>query len=273
MEKKGNLKKYERNLTERELSEGTKELYLRQAVELLDFLKGKPATKKRMIAYKDYLIDRGLAVTTTNTYITAVNSYLRFAGYERSRLKTRRIQKRRSLDHILSLEEYKTLLDYALESGRKKYYYIMKTLAQTGIRVSELKYFTVEALAQKAIIVSNKGKVREIYLPDHLIDELNAYCDMEERKNGVIFRGNTQNAISRIEIYKMLAHMADMTGIARQKVHSHSFRHLFAITYMEHYSNLFELADILGHSSLEITRIYTTTTAEEKRKRMDRLGL
>jgi len=273
MDKIKSLKKYERNLTKRELSEGTKELYLRQAKDLLVFLEGKPATKKRMIAYKDYLCGKGLAVTTMNTYITAVNSFLRFAGYENIRLRTKRIQKRRSLDHVLSIEEYKILLSYAKESGRKKYYYIMKTLAQTGIRVSELKYFTVEALEVKAIVVNNKGKVREIFLPDNLILDLKTYCDIEGRESGVIFKGNTQNSISRIAVYKMLVHMADMTGISKDKVHPHSFRHLFAITYMEHYSNLFELADILGHSSLEITRIYAATTAEEKRKRMNQLGL
>lgn len=239
MDKIGNLKKYERNLAKRELSEGTKELYLRQARDLLVFLEGKSVTKKRMIAYKDYLYSKGLKVTTMNTYIIAVNSYLRFAGCEDSRLKTKRIQKRRSLDHVLSIEEYQMLLSYAKESGRSKYYYIMKTLAQTGIRVSELKFFTVEALEVRAIIINNKGKVREIYLPDNLVLELKTYCDAEGRKSGVIFKGNTQNPISRVAIYKMLVH----------------------------------LADILGHSSLEITRIYTATTAEEKRKKMDGLGL
>ena len=144
-------------------------------------------------------------------------------------------------------------------------------LVFTGIRISELAFLTVEVLSLGKFIVGNKGKTREVYLPAKLVVELKDYCKMEEIENGVIFKGNQQKAISRIAVYKMLVYMADMAGVEKKKAHPHSFRHLFAITYMKQYADLTKLADTLGHSSLETTRIYTTTTAEEKRSKLDGL--
>ena len=165
------------------------------------------------------------------------------------------------------------LLDYAKESGRQKYYLIMKVIALTGIRVSELRYITVEMLDKGYVQVFNKGKAREIYLPDRLIPLLRAYCDKEDIRNGAIFRGTTGAPISRTAVWKMLKHMSDMVGIDKDRVYPHSFRHFFALSYMEHFSNIFELADILGHSDLSVTRIYAATSIEQKRKRMNCLDI
>ena len=141
----------------------------------------------------------------------------------------------------------------------------------TGIRVSELNFLTVEVLSAGKFTVGNKGRSREVYLPDKLITELNHYCKGENIQSGVIFRGNRQTAISRTAVYKMLVRLAELAGVEKKKAHPHSFRHLFAITYMRQYSDLTELADILGHSSLETTRIYTATSAEEKRNKLNSL--
>lgn len=265
--------KYADYLSETELSEGTKEIYLRQAKVFTDFLEKRPITKKEVIAYKKHLIAKGYAHTTTNLYIVAVNNYLKYAGHKKLSIRTERLQKRHYSENIIDKEEYERLLEYAKESGRGKYYYLMRTLALTGIRISELSGCTVESLARGKFVTSNKGKVREIFLPDKLVCELNEYCAMQSIESGVIFRGNTDRAIERTSVYRMLVHLADMAGIPKEKAHPHSFRHLFAVTYMEQYSNLFELADILGHSSLETTRIYTATTDEMKRKKLDKLCL
>jgi integrase len=267
------LAKYQKCLTGTELSKSTKEIYLRQAKVFLDFIGNKPICKKEMIAYKSYLMEQRYKSTTINLYIVAVNHFVRSMGYKNVSIRTERLQKRGCPDNVLNKEEYMQMLNYAKESGKIKYYYLMRTLALTGIRISELSDCTVEALARGRFLTRNKGKTREIYLPDKLVAELTQYCNTSGIKSGVIFRGNKGTAISRISIYKMLRHLADMTDIPKEKAHPHSFRHLFAITYMEQYSNLFELADILGHASLETTRVYTATTGETKRRKIEMLNL
>jgi integrase len=267
------LEKYEEYLSETELSKSTKEIYYRQAKVFLTFMGERPINKKEMIAYKKYLTEKGYAGATVNLYIVASNHFIKSMGYEDYSIRTERLQKRGCPENILDKEEYIKMLDYAKESGRMKYYYLMRTLALTGIRISELADCTVEALSYGKFHTSNKGKTREIYLPDKLVRELTAYCADKNIVSGAIFKGNTDKAINRISVYQMLVRLADMTGVPKEKVHPHSFRHLFAVTYMEQYSNLFELADILGHSSLETTRVYTATTGEAKRRKMDKLNL
>lgn len=267
------MRMYAEYLLEAELSENTREVYLREAKSFLEFLGERKITKKETIEYKKHLLARGRKPSSINLYIVAVNRYLKFAGFENCMIKTEKLQKRHCPENIIDKEEYKKMLDYTKETGNNKYYCIMRTLALTGIRISELSDCTVEALAQGKFMTSNKGKQREVYLPDKLICNLLEYCELERIETGPIFMGNTGRAISRAAVYKMFVHIADMTGISKEKVHPHSFRHLFAVTYMEQYSNLFELADLLGHSSLEVTRVYTSSTVKEKRGRMNLLNL
>jgi integrase len=267
------IEKYKECLSECELAENTKEIYYRQAKVFINFMGERPISKKEMLAYKNYLIAKGYACATVNLYIVAVNHFVKSMGYKNYSVRTERLQKRCCPDNVLDREEYIKMLSCAKESGRDKYYYIMRTLALTGIRISELSDCTVEALSGGRFVTSNKGKTREIYLPDKLVRELEEYCADNNILSGVIFKGNTDKAINRISVYQMLVRLADMADVPKEKVHPHSFRHLFALTYMEQYSNLFELADILGHSSLETTRVYTATTGETKRRKMDRLSL
>lgn len=264
---------YGEYLSETELSESTKSIYVRRAGAFLEFMGARPVTKKEVIAYKKHLFDQGYARSTVNLYIVAANNFLRYAGYGEFLIRTEKLPKPGCPENIMDRKEYWKMLEYARESGRVKYYYIMRTLALTGIRVSELSDCTVEALERGKFITRNKGKTREVFLPDKLVRELYEYCAAEGIVEGAIFRGSTGGAIRRTSVYRMLVRLADMTGISKKRAHPHSFRHLFAITYMEQYSNLFELADILGHSSLETTRIYTATTGEAKRKKLDQLGL
>ncbi len=271
MEKR--IDEYEAYLKEQELADGTVSTYIRYARQIEYCIKLSGASKKTVLDYKQKLKQKRIAPSTLNLAIIAVNKYLKFAGYKECAVKTEKVQKRKSLENVISIDEYRRMLRHAKTGRRKKYYYIMRTLAQTGIRVSELKYFTVEVLEKKKIQVISKGKIREIFLPNGLIQELYEYCEENGITGGVIFKGSSQNPIGRSSVYKMLMRIGTEAGISKDKVYPHSFRHLFAVTYMNSYGNLTELADILGHSSLETTRIYTLTTAEEKRKRMDNLGL
>lgn len=267
------LRAYAEYLMECELAARTQELYLQEAEKLKGYLGNDEVTKKKLLGYKECLEASGYAPATLNQRIVAVNRYLRYLGHGDCVLKTNRLQSRQSLSHTLTKKEYQMLLDYAKESGREKYHVLMRTLAMTGIRIGELKFFTVEALDKQAIQVTGKKKTREIYLPDRLIAELSVYCSHEGIGRGIIFQGRAGRPIHRVTVYKMLVRLADMAGVSKEKVHPHNFRHLFALTYMENYSNLFELADLLGHSSLETTRIYARSTMEKKRQRIDRLGL
>ena len=264
---------YKTFLKEQELAEGTVKIYMRYALKLEEYIQNAGLSKKTILEFRKNLEDEKTAPSTFNLAIISVNKYLKYCGYEKYTVKTQKIQKRKSLENVISISEYKKMLESVKTGRRVKYYYIMKALAQTGIRVSELQYFTVEILEKKKITINNKGKVREIYLPDSLIAELEKYCETANIKNGVIFKGNTEKPIGRASVYKMLVRIGIDAGVPKEKIYPHSFRHLFALTYMNCYGNLTELADILGHSNLETTRIYTLSTAEEKRKRMDNLGL
>ena len=246
---------------------------MRYAKEIERYSEGKMVIKKNVVTYKRELKQKGVAPATINLAVIAINKYLKFTGNSGSTVKTEKIQKRRSLENVMTTEEYYRMLGAAKDSGRYKYYHIMKTLTQTGIRISELRFFTVEILKEHKIQITNKGKTREIYLPDSLLEELKEYCEKEKITSGTVFQGNKGTPIGRAAVYKMLLRIGELAGVSREKIYPHSFRHLFAVTYMDHYGNLTELADILGHSSLETTRIYTLTTAEEKRRRMDCLGL
>lgn len=187
------LKVYAEYLMECELAARTQEIYLQEAEKLEKYLQNDTITKKKLLGYKELLEASGYAITTLNQRIIAANRYLRYLGYEDCALKTNRLQSRQSLNHMLTKKEYQILLDYAKESGREKYYALMRTLAMTGIRIGELKFFTVEILEKRVIQVTGKKKTREIYLPDKLIQELKTYCSHAGIEGGVIFREGQAN--------------------------------------------------------------------------------
>ena len=270
--KQKEIEEYEHFLEETGLSRNTVLLYTARAKDFLCSCGGQMFGRKTV----DHYVERMRAVyrpRTINIYIVSLNRYLRWAGCQEYMVRTERIQPRRSLNNILSMQEYHKMLDYAWKTGRKKYYMLMRVLAGTGIRVGELQYITVEAIKEGSTDVYNKGKVREIIISNELSDMLLEYCREENIDTGVLFEGNKGKAISRNAVWQMLTRLAGGVGVNKKKACPHSFRHLFAKTYMEKYGNLAELGDILGHSSLETTRIYTLFTVEEKRGRMDLLGL
>lgn len=268
---KHKLKMYRRYLMEQELAESTVRTYMKRAEDFTAYVGRRKLTRQIVLAYKKERLEKRYKVSTVNLAIVALNKFMRFIGEERCTVKAKRQQSRKSLENVISESEYRKLLAYAHESGREKYYLIMRTLALTGIRVGELQYITTEMLEKGYTLVNNKGKTREIYLPDCLVEEIRSYCEKEKIQKGAVFRGCGERPVSRTAVWKMLQHIADMAGVDKRKVYPHSFRHFFALSYMRHFSNIFELADILGHSSLETTRIYTTASIEQKRERMGKL--
>lgn len=263
------LIEYEKLLISKGLSKNTIEIYMRCALKYEEYKK-KTEVSDYAKAYLDSLCNQ-YKLGTVNLYIIATNKYINFLGETQNRMTLVKVQHNTSLENVISLEDYKKLMNHALVTGREKYYYILFTLAYTGIRISELKYFRVDTINRGYINITNKRKNRDIYIPDILIDKLLHYCDKNDISEGVIFQGCNGKAISREAVWMMLQKFANELGIPREKVHPHSFRHFFAKSYIKKYGDIAELADILGHSSLETTRIYTMTTTEEKRKKLNEL--
>lgn len=269
---KSNLKRYRDYLISMDKSESTVSIYMRQARLLLSACNGMPEDRKELEQYLEAMKHR-FQPATVNLYATAINSYMKWNGCGDMKIHTRKLTKKYVLENVISEEDYQMMLAYARRTGREKYYFIMRVLAGTGIRIGELAYITVENVRQGMGYVYNKGKCREIFIGDELRESLLEYCQRTGISEGVIFKGSTGKVISRSAVWQMLVKIADRAGVDRAKAHPHSFRHFFAKTYIRKYGDITALANILGHNSLEITRIYTMCTCEEIRAQMNQLGL
>lgn len=254
----------------------------------IDSLNDDDMTKNDVIDFKRKLMEI-YKPSTINNYIVVVNKFIKYCEvvekygefdyeifrkhYSKMVMKNVRVQQKSSLEDILEPAEYKRMLRMAKKKGFIDMYLIMKILGYTGIRISELKYFTVKNIQTNYIEVNNKGKIRKIILRNDLKNELISYCKENEIKEGIIFKGNKKNEmISQSAIWKSLRKIGGMCrGIKISKIHAHSFRHLFAIRFMEQGGDIGELADILGHSSIDTTRIYIRTTDNMKRKKLEKM--
>lgn len=263
---------YEEELERQNLAASTIRTYVHSARQFIEFTGGQAFSGRLVREYGHFMEQRHFKASTINLNLIAINKFLRFCHCEDCTVKVERLPQRQSLSHVLEPEDYHKLLRRAKQSGREKYYLLMKTLAKTGIRISELRYITVEACAQGVTQVHNKGRFRDVYLPDGLIAELREYCGREHIKSGSIFIGNKGMPVSRKAVWKMLKKLAAEAGVDECKVHPHAFRHYFSLSYMNQYGNIFELADFLGHVSVETTRIYSKSTVEQKRRRLDTIG-
>lgn len=251
-----------------EKAERTLTKYRADIMKLLEFVKhDNPITKDDVLEFKKHISSGQYKPRSINSYIVAVNKYLKWCGQEDLKVKKLKMQQRNSIDDIISFSDYKRLLRFAKKLGYEEIYMIMKIIATTGIRISELKFFTAEGIKSFYIHVRNKGKDRDIILTQELARELRKYCRDHNVKTGRIFE------LSDIAIWRKMKKIAGASRVNKDKVHAHSFRHLFAKEFMAEYNNALELADILGHSSLETTRIYTRSTNEEKRKKLEQMKI
>lgn len=231
-------------------------------------------TKDTTMRYKAHLHDVAGSTRSINTWIVELNKFLKWADLKDCTVKKIKMQVKQSNEDVLSLSDYKRLLRFAKRLDDHQLYMIMKILAQTGIRISELRYFTVENLDSNYIKVFNKGKERRIILRQDLKRELKHYCHDHHIRKGVIFVSpkNSGQMIALSTIWKHMKKIAGAARVNKNKVHAHSFRHLFAQIYMEEFAgNVTELADILGHNSLETTRLYSRTSDAQKREHLERL--
>lgn len=271
-----------------EKSKKTLEHYEHVVKVFVDSLEDHEVTKEDIMIFKSSLMEKYKPKTISN-YITIVNKFIKYVEIMESNgeydlddlkkhkskmtLKNIKVQQKASLEEVLEPEEFKRMLRAAKKHDEMDIYLIMKIIAYTGIRIEELKKFTVEALNTNYIEVNNKGKIRNIILRQDLRKELIEYCKKNGIKEGFIFKGKKEGCMMhQTTIWKRMKKIAGMCrGIKKSKVHAHSFRHLFAIKFMSEGGDIGELADILGHASVDTTRIYTRTTDHMKRKRLEKM--
>ncbi len=236
-------------------------------------------TKDVLIQYKDYLREN-YSINTCNKYITIINKFLRhLVGEEKQqemKLKKLRQQQKTSIDEPIWEQEHKRMLRWAKKLNMEDMYLIIKIFAFTGIRVVELKKFTVETITKNYIKVFNKGKERTIILRSDLLREIKKYCKDYNISSGYIFKspvkGKERQMLDLSTIWRRLKKIAKASKINPEKIHPHAWRHLFAKAFMKISGNsLDELADILGHSKLETTRIYTMTSNKEKKSKLEKI--
>ena len=258
-----------------ERADATVEKYLRDVQAFARWLDGKPVTKEAVTQYKIFLSDQGQTSATVNTKLSAVNGLFRFLGWEEYRVKFLKVQRLafRESSRELTLPEYQRLVETARSLGREWLALAMEAICGTGIRVSELRYITVEAVAIGRADVALKGKIRTILFPGKLARKLRKYAQKQKIVSGAIFCAEDRKPLSRFQIWRAMKSLYKEAGVKPSKIFPHNLRHLFATTFYRSTRDIVKLADVLGHSSINTTRIYLMTTGAEHIRCLDRMKL
>lgn len=268
------VKQYMAYLEQEEKSEATRSQYKRDILHFLRFAEPQELTRELVLRYKEQL-QTELSARSINVKLAALNGFFTFLGREDLRVKRLRVQKCPFIprEKELTKAEYLRLLEAAKQKKNEKLRLLLETICGTGIRVSELKYITVEAVHQGEAIIRLKGKIRVILIPRKLRKALRQYLQKNRISMGPVFVTKHGNPLDRSNIWKMMKSLCEDAGVARKKVFPHNLRHLFARCFYKIDKDIARLADILGHSSIDTTRIYTMSTDQEPRRYMDALGL
>ncbi len=257
-----------------EKAEATIRKYVKAAAGLWEFLAGKPVTKENIINYRQYLQERQKA-QTVNGNLTAVNTFLDFLNMGDCKVKLLKVQRRAFLDETKELTEaeYRRLLAAAEKKGNRRLQLLMMTLCSTGIRISELSYITVETAKRGRADISLKGKYRTIILPKGLCRKLLRYAAEQGIGTGCVFRTRTGRPVDRSNVCHDMKKLCRLAKVDPRKVFPHNLRHLFARCFYAVEKNLVYLADILGHSRLETTKIYIAASASAHEKILQKMYL
>ena len=262
-------------LKSEERSPGTMEKYLRDVRFFAAWLDGRAVTREIASAWKEHLLAEHYAPVTINSMLAAVNAFFRFAGWDECRVKFLKIQRRlfRESRRELTRQEFDRLLETARTLGRERLSLLMETVCATGIRVGEVRYITVEAAQTGRAEIALKGKIRTILLSTKLCRKLVKYAKQKKIASGEIFLTGSGKSLSRKQIWAEMKALCQKAGVEPTKVFPHNLRHLFARCFYQACRDVAKLADILGHSSIETTRIYLISTGAEHAKTLDRLRL
>ena len=268
------IEKFRKYLIDEEKSAATLEKYIRDIRAFRGWLGSRQLCKAKVMEYKEYLIG-SYAPASVNSILSSLNSFFDYNNEYGLKVKTLKIQKQifAKDEKELTKAEYGRLLTAAKAEGNQKLYLLMQTICATGIRVSELKYVTLEAIKSGRADVNMKGKLRVIIIPKDLCKMLKKYADEQKITSGSIFVTKTGRPIDRTNIWKLMKSLCESAGVDKVKVFPHNLRHLFARTFYSIEKDIVRLADILGHSSVNTTRIYTMETLNICRNQVQRLGL
>ena len=268
------IEKFRDFLINEEKASATLEKYMRDIKAFSEWALGAELDKRKVLDYKEYLIGK-FAPASVNSVLSSLNSFFEFNNWYEMKVKMLKIQKQifAQKDKELSKAEYERLLDAAKAKSNERLYLLMQTICSSGIRVSELQYVTVEAIKLRKATINCKGKMRIVILPKELCRMLTEYAKTHNIASGPVFITKTGKPLDRSTIWKMMKTLCESAKVSKDKVFPHNLRHLFARTFYTLQKDIVRLADILGHSSVNTTRIYTMETGEIHRRQIQRLGL
>lgn len=270
------IETYRRRLADEEKRTQTIEKYVRDVRKLADFLAERQLTKHLMIAYKQHLEKCGLYCTSSiNSFLAAANNMCETFGWSELKVKMIKVQRETFAPEEKELiqDEYERLVEAAHVAGKERLALIIQTLGSTGIRISELQFITVESLRCGSANVYNKGKARKVLFPETLRKVLLGYAVSKEIKCGKIFCTRSGKPLNRSNIWKELKNLCKNADVPESKVYPHNLRHLFARKFYTIKKDIVRLADVLGHSSIETTRIYVKTSGKEHKKLLDSMNM
>ena len=267
------LQSFEQHLYSEEKSAATIGKYLRDVRAFFAYTGTQAITKEIVLAFKNRLVEENYAVGSINTMLASLNSLFNFLGWQDCKVRNIRQQRQTycAEDKELSKDEYMRLLKAA--ENQPQLCLIMKTICGTGIRVSELQYFTVEAVRRGEVTIRCKGKTRTVLIPNQLKKMLLQWARENRISEGAIFITRNGKPVNRSNIWAQMKALCEEAGVNPSKVFPHNLRKLFARTFYGIEKDIAKLADILGHSSIDTTRIYIMTTGTEHRRKIERLGL
>lgn len=265
--------KYQLRTEERE--QNTIEKYMREVRLFQTWLADRPVTAETIANWKNHLQDEGYKPETVNSKLSALNKFFKFMGWKDCRMKYLKVQRKlfRGTEKELTKDDYLRLLETANHLGRTRLALLIETICATGIRVSEVRYITMEAIQAGRADIALKGKIRTILLPGKLCRKLQKYAKKQKITSGEFFLTRSGRGISRRQIWAEMKTLCKKANVVPSKVFPHNLRHLFAQTFYRACRDVAKLADVLGHSSIETTRIYLISTGIEHAKQLERLGL
>ena len=266
---------FEDYLRHDEREESTIEAYLRSLTRFAEWADGRAVTKELAMEWKAALSEAGYRPISVNAMLAAVNKFFTCMGREDCKVKYLKLQRQmfRKSEKDLSKEEYQRLVQAAHEKGDLRMELILETICATGIRVGELKYITVEAIRAGVAEIALKGKIRTILLPHRLCRKLQKYAKQQKIASGKLFLTQDGLPVSRQSIWTRMKALCEAAGVERSKAFPHNLRSLFARSFYGSCHDVVRLADVLGHSSIETTRIYLMSTGKEYLRQLDKLGL
>ena len=266
--------RFGRELFEQERAKKTIERYQHQLRAFAQWTEGRTVTKELTVRYKQWLMER-YSPASVNVTLAALNGFFKFMGWQECRVRPVRVQRRHYAEpsRELSREEYYRLLKIARQKGNMRLFHLLETICSTGIRVSELRFITVQAVKRGRADICNKGKYRTILLPRKLCEKLLEYCRERGIWQGSVFVTRSGRPIDRTNVWAMMNALCTQAHVDAKKVFPHNLRNLFARYFYQMQRDLEHLATILGHSSINTTRIYTRTSGEEHLRQIERLGL